>query len=159
MRNKKKPPVVSDEAGTTVLDIENLSLGNLIANQDFTLEIIDTPEILLANLSEFSGQPVKGIIEKCQILRIHGKTEIQKKIYALDDTVLIGFAEGAPYITSPVSGIDPGRNLVKTQNSIYALIGEPGVGEPPLPLLLHISYALNSWGMGPLLGTRLNVFY
>jgi hypothetical protein len=65
--------------------------------------------------------------------------------------------EDGAWMTSAVQTISPDLQRLRTRNSIYAL-GERGAGEPPLEQILHVCYALRTWGLGDILGLA-HVFY
>lgn len=72
---------------------------------------------------------------------------------------VLGFLGELSWMTSPLVGVDLGRRRVATHSgSIYALLGEPGKGEPSAHHLLHVCATFHLWKRGEILGV-LPVFY
>lgn len=65
---------------------------------------------------------------------------------------LVGYNEGAPWVTSAIQTFDRRRRLVRTVNSYYRLAGPPGDRELPEAILIHLCAAFHTWGIGPMFG-------
>jgi hypothetical protein len=65
---------------------------------------------------------------------------------------LVGYNEGAPWVTSAIKAYDRRRRLLRTVNSYYRLAGPRGDGDLPEVLLINLCAAFHHWGLAPLFG-------
>ncbi|MDP2024752.1 hypothetical protein [Sulfuriferula sp.] len=93
--------------------------------------------------------PVRYTLTDWQVIMLHATLEDRAKIAS---PRLAGRVEatGESWITSNVVGIDRGKGLVQTANSMYRVIG-PRVEEDKIDLL-NICVALHQWGLGSSFG-------
>jgi hypothetical protein len=78
--------------------------------------------------------------------------DVPERGFWMERVFLVGRQSHHKFVTSPVVAIDRGHHLVRTQNSVYRLAGDPGIGEPDESMLIMVCATFNSWGWGPLLG-------
>ena len=73
--------------------------------------------------------------------------------------VLLGkYGDGKPICTSPISGIDPKRGMIQTQNSYYKVLGGMVPGEPEPAMCYFLADTFNHWGFGGYLGLPVTAY-
>jgi hypothetical protein len=104
----------------------------------------------LVNLeANVPDSPVRHTLTNWQVIMLHATLEDGAKIAS---PRLVGSVAGTgeSWFTSHVGGIDRGKGLVQTANSVYRVIG-PRVEEEKIDLL-NICVALHQWGLGSSFG-------
>jgi len=127
------------------------------ANRD-KVELALASEEQLAPLSKSvaATNQVRGAISDWRFIAM--TVDIPERRLWMENVYLVGVHEGHDWITSAIQSIDRERMLVRTRNSVYRLIGDPGIGEPDTGALLGICSAFTAWGWGPMLGVP-TLFY
>lgn len=118
----------------------------------------DKADLALANKEQLAhlSKPVsdasyvKGDISDWRFIAI--TLDMPERNFLKEMVYLVGIYERSDWITSAIETIDLERRLVRTQYSVYRLVGELGVGEPNRDSLMMICAAFNSWGWGATLG-------
>lgn len=145
---------MSEEPETQRLqDLIPQNLDDIIrANRDKCQLAFATDEELSALEREFPGAAVGQVrhtLKEWNILMIHVTVDgslksIPKLLGNVQET-------GQCWITSTVTAFDSQAGLVRTENSLYRIVG-PRSAEPDMHLLLHICVWLNQQGAGRYLG-------
>lgn len=145
---------MSEEPKTQHLqDLIPKNLDDVIrANRDKCRLAFATDEELSALEREFPSEavgPVRHALKEWNILMIHVMVDgsvqsIPKLLGNVQET-------GQCWITSSVTAVDSHAGLVRTENSLYRIVG-PRSTEPDMHLLLHVCVWLNQQGAGRYLG-------
>lgn len=122
------------------------------ANRDRCRLAFATDEELNELVREYPGSgagPVRHTLNGWNILMIHvvvdgSMQSIPKLLGNVQET-------GQCWITSTVTAVDSQAGLVRTENSVYRVVG-PRSAEPDMHLLLHVCVWLNQQGLGRYFG-------
>ena len=126
------------------------SLDDVIRKHRDKLRLALATEGELAKLEAIvPNSPVRYTLTEWQVIMLHATLENGAKIAS---PRLVGsvVGTGESWITSNVVGIDRGKGLVQTANSMYRVIG-PRVGEEKIDLF-NVCIALHQWGLGSSFG-------
>lgn len=100
-----------------------------------------------------SAGAAKGVIDDWRLVALRHRAARLVTLH------ILGRFDSYAWMTYYVPALSADRTRVRTKNSLYGL-GQPGAGEPDLPLLLHVAHTLKRWGLDEHYGLAvIDVFY
>lgn len=142
--------MAEDSIEQTIEKLIPKSLADIIRKNREKLRLALATDDELAKLeAKVPDSTVRYTLTDWQVIMLHATLENGDKMVM---PRLAGSVEetGESWITSNIVGIDSGKGLVQTANSIYRILG-PRVEEEKIDLL-NVCIALHRWGVGRAFG-------